>query len=142
MVVASWGLRPVANKNDSWKDLSDVDEDGSADKPVKRKPAASPSSKAAAAKATAELKRPAAAPPSKAAAATAPASAAKKTAAAAAAAAPAKKTIGKEGTRSQMRCRRPDGTSFAIPWGYRGGEWVRSEAEAVAEAKAWLKRAD
>ena len=46
-----------------------------------------------------------------------------------------------EKTRSQVRCRQSDGTSFAIPWGYRNGEWLRSMNQATAEAKAWLATA-
>ena len=53
-----------------------------------------------------------------------------------------KACIGMEKNRSQVRCRRSDGTSFAIPWGYRNGQWVKSEHQAVAEAKAWLEKED
>ena len=52
-----------------------------------------------------------------------------------------KALITMEKTRSQVRCRQSDGTSFAIPWGYRNGEWLRSMNQATAEAKAWLATA-
>ena len=51
-----------------------------------------------------------------------------------------KAIVAMEKKRSQMRCRRSDGSSFAIPWGHRNGVWIKSQADAVAEAKAWLEK--
>ena len=48
--------------------------------------------------------------------------------------------INMERSRSQVLCRRLDGTSFSIPWGSRNGEWLRSEKQAVTEAKAWWEK--
>jgi hypothetical protein len=48
-------------------------------------------------------------------------------------------SIGMEHGRKQVRCRRGDGSSFAIPWGKRKGVWTRSREEAAAEAQAWLQ---
>lgn len=44
-----------------------------------------------------------------------------------------------EATRSQVRCRSGDGTSFAIPWGQRGGRDVGTRAQAMAKAQQWLR---
>ena len=45
-----------------------------------------------------------------------------------------------EDTRSQVRCRRADGTSFAIPWGSRGGRPVGTREGALREAHSWLAK--
>ena len=42
-----------------------------------------------------------------------------------------------EKTRSQIQCRRSDGTCFAIKYGKNG----KSMARAIKEAEAWLKTA-
>ena len=50
----------------------------------------------------------------------------------------AKRSVSREGSRFQYRCRNADGTSFAIPWGDRKGEWTMTEDEAFEEASKWL----
>lgn len=44
-----------------------------------------------------------------------------------------------EETRSQVRCRSADGTSFAIPWGVRSGQHMGSRADAIQKAEKWLQ---
>lgn len=45
-----------------------------------------------------------------------------------------------EDTRSQVRCRSADGTSFAIPWGSRGGRPVGTREDALRKARSWLAK--
>ena len=44
-----------------------------------------------------------------------------------------------EETRSQVRCRSADGTSFAIPWGVRSGKHMGTRAAAIQKAEKWLR---
>lgn len=44
-----------------------------------------------------------------------------------------------EETRSQVRCRSGDGSSFAIPWGMRSGQHMGSRAAAIQKAEKWLQ---